>query len=289
MPIYETPEHPAFTDWVVKNGLLHEPMRIIDVGCQGGLHGRWKWLGDMLQAWACDPLPDVIEALRAANAAPSRIAYEAVGLGNRDGDRLFMRRTSSWGSYFLPEALSVDDCDADGVWNTLPMRRLDSLMAERPALGRVDHIKLDCEGLEIEVLRGAARFLYESGVFAVESESDLKLNALHDPCHFVSLYQWLAPYGFDVYDLYFYRWTRLPIAGLDPHRGRPDTFDFLFLRGFGPKDNLSTHSIDQLIKMAIVAELYGLQDIAADLITRGQNVLSERLDVGQALHLLGVR
>jgi len=288
MAIYETPEHPAFTDWVVKSGLLHEPLRIVDVGCQGGLHGRWTWLGGMLQAWACDPLPDVIEALRAANPAPSRIHYEALGLGNRDTDRPFMRRTSSWGSYFLPENRSVDECDGDGVWTTLPMRKLDSLMAERAALGRIDHIKLDCEGLEIEVLRGAERFLRESGVFAVESESDLKLNPLHDPCHFVSLYRWLAPYGFDVYDVYFYRWARQPMSGGDPHRGRPDTFDFLFLRGFGTNDDVSTHSIDRLIKMAIVAELYALQDVAADLITRGRTVLSQRLDVARALQLLGV-
>jgi len=288
MPIHEMPEHPAFTDWVVKSGHLHEPMRIIDVGCQGGLQERWKWLGEMLQSWAYDPLPEVIAALRAANPAPSQIHYEALGLGNRDGDRLFMRRTSSWGSFFLPENRSTDDCGADGVWNTLPMRKLDSLMAESPAFGAIDHIKLDCEGLEIDVLRGAEQFLRQSGVFAVESESDLKLNSLYDPCHFVSLYRWLAPYGFDVYDIYFYRWTRPPMPGGALHRGRPDTFDFLFLRGFGPQDDVSTHSIDRLIKMAIVAELYGLQDVAADLITRGRTVLAQRFDVAHALRLLGV-
>jgi hypothetical protein len=58
--INEPPEQPAFTTWVVQNELLREPLRIIDVGCQGGLHQRWNWLGDHLEAWAFDPLPDAI-------------------------------------------------------------------------------------------------------------------------------------------------------------------------------------------------------------------------------------
>jgi hypothetical protein len=50
------------------------------------------------------------------------------------------------------------------------MHRLDSLFAEG-LFGTIDHIKLGCEGFEIEVLRGAQRVLAEAGVFAVETET----------------------------------------------------------------------------------------------------------------------
>lgn len=43
--------------------------------------------------------------------------------------------------------------DADGRW--LRVRSLDSFLAERPGIDRVDWLKLDVEGAELGVLRGA--------------------------------------------------------------------------------------------------------------------------------------
>jgi FkbM family methyltransferase len=289
--INEAPEFPAFTDWVVKRGLLHEPMRIIDVGCQGGLHPRWKWLGDQLEAWAFDPLPDVIERLSAANAAPSRVRFFCLGLGNEDGTRMFSRDPNPSQSAFLPKAVPDAMIGRDpagnlpSYWSYPTIRKLDSLMDERFFSG-IDHLKMDCEGFEIEVVRGAERFLDKSGVFAVESESSLKLNPYYEPCHFIELYGLLGKRQFDVYDLYYYRDTRAPLPGGFPNKGRPDTFDFLFLRGFGADDDLKDYPADRLIKMMIVSELYGLQDVAADILQRASAALSQRLDTAMAFDLL---
>lgn len=164
------------------------------------------------------------------------------------------------------------------------MRRLDSLFAEG-LFGAVDYMKLDCEGFETEVLRGAQRVLAEAGVFAIEMESSLKLHPWHKPSHFAELQAILAPAAFEVYDLYFYRDSRRFSGGF-PHKGKPDTFDFLFLRGIGEEDELSAHSLDRLIKMAIVAELYGLQDVAANIVTRAAGRFAMRFDPERAVKLL---
>lgn len=125
-----------------------------------------------------------------------------------------------------------------------------------------------------------------SGVFSVESESSLKLHKWYDPCHFVEIYKLLGPRGFDVYDLYYYRNTRPEIPDGYPLRGQPDTFDFLFLRGFGVDDDLSRCSGDRLIKMAITAELYKLQDVAANILSRARDQLSTRFSIDEAIELL---
>lgn len=287
-PVIETPpEFPAFTNYVIKNGILREPLRIIDVGCQGGLHTRWRWLGDQLEALAFDPLPEVIEAL---SAKDPRQRYFCMGLGNDDGQRLFGRTPQPYSSAFLPAAVDQDRFAQEqgslpDYWSRATIRRLDSLFAEG-VFRTADHIKLDCEGFEIEVLRGAQMFLRNSGVFAVESESNLKRHEWHKPCHFAELYGLLEPHGFDVYDIYFYRDTRTPMQGGYPHRGRPDTFDFLFLRGFGTGDDLSAYTEDQIIKRAIVAELYALQDVAADIMLRAESAVRRRLDTKKAVELL---
>lgn len=289
--IHETPEYPAFTDWIVKSGLLREPLRLIDVGVLGGLHPRWRWLGDCFEAWAFDPLPDAIEQLKAANPAPDRIHYYCLGLGNEDGERLFARTDNPYGSSFLPRALRETQIGRDAAgnlpsnWSRAAIRKLDSLMGEG-LFASIDYIKMDCEGFELDVLDGGQRFLDHSGVFAVESESSLKLHPWYRPCHFVQLYQRLGERQFDVYDEYHYRVSREPFPDGHPHRSRPDTYDFLFLRGFGESDDLNVHSLDRLIKMAIVAELYALQDIAADIVTRAADRLAARLDCAKALTLL---
>jgi len=120
----------------------------------------------------------------------------------------------------------------------------------------------------------------------VECESNLKLNPQHTPCHLVDLYRLLGPLGFDLYDLYYYRDTRAPFAGGYPRRGRPDTFDLLFLRGAGESEDLSSRSVDHLIKMAIIAELYALQDVAASIVARAAERLATRLDTEKAIALL---
>jgi len=291
--IYETPENPAFTAWIVQNGLLHEPLRIMDVGCQGGLHARWRWLGEYLEAWAFDPLPDIIAQLSESNPAPDRIRYFCVGLGGTDGERPFRRDENPYGSAFLPMAVpeAGHARDANGNlkanWTHAPIRKLDTLLADGLFTG-IDHLKMDCEGSEIEILEGAQHFLDRCGVFAIESESNLKLHPRDKPCHFVCLYNLLGPRLFDVYDQHHYRWTRPPLTGGYPHKGRPDTFDFLFLRGFDANDDLSGHTLDRLIKMMIVAELYALQDVAADILQRASATLAQRFDVAEAMELLRV-
>jgi hypothetical protein len=47
--INKTPSILPFTDRIIKAGLLHEPLRLIDAGVQCGLQPRWKWLGDCIE------------------------------------------------------------------------------------------------------------------------------------------------------------------------------------------------------------------------------------------------
>jgi hypothetical protein len=143
----------------------------------------------------------------------------------------------------------------------------------------------DCEGLEIDVLRGAERFLH-TGLFAVEAESNLKLNSMHDLCHFAELYKVGGPLGFGVYDVYYYRARRPPMSSELLDRGRPDPFDFLFLRGFGTDDDQSKYTVDEIIKRAIIAELLWRPGCRRRRLARANLFLAARIDIAQALRLL---
>jgi hypothetical protein len=60
-------------------------------------------------------------------------------------------------------------------------------------------------------------------------------------------------------------------------------FDLLFLsRIFDEPEMQAKSSIDRLLKLISVAELYGLQDVALDILFRNKDRLGTRLDIEQA-------
>ena len=109
---------------------------------------------------------------------------------------------------------------------------------------------------------------------------------------------------FLIFDLNF---DRLPTAAfqqalarkgaqmsLDEKIGRPATVNALFCRDVVEErdhpDHFPSHlasvTAGQLIKLAIICELYGLNDSAVDAIAHGRDVLAGHLDVEYALELL---
>lgn len=281
-------ENPAFTRMVVGQALLREPFRLVDIGVQGGVHRRWLALGDFLDVWGFDPLPDMIEKLKGANP---KHRYHAIGIGHEDGERLFERTANSCNSAFLPAIAAESDIGRDkngnlpSYWHRAQIRRLDTLHAERwfPA---VDFLKMDCEGFEINILKGAQRFLRESGVFGIESETHFLANPQFPRSHFVELYEQIAPLGFEVYDLELIAPMGFEICGPGRHpgQGQPNTFDFLFL-GSAFKAQ-SEASVDRLIKMIVTSEVCGLPYLARELIARNREALGSRLDSDAALRCL---
>lgn len=63
-----------------------------------------------------------------------------------------------------------------GAEGWLPVRSLDSVLEERPGIGRVDWIKIDAEGAELEILRGADKCLrmYRPRILVENHEFQIK-------------------------------------------------------------------------------------------------------------------
>lgn len=87
-----------------------------------------------------------------------RFAQTREGIGGKDG--FFNPRLSKFADVLPPGARTNGaggvTCEED-EW--IRVRSLDSWMAERPGLGKVDWLKFDIEGAELEALRGAEQLL----------------------------------------------------------------------------------------------------------------------------------
>jgi FkbM family methyltransferase len=305
---------PLFTKWIVENGLLEEPFTVIDVGCQGGPHPRWKALGEFVDFHGFDPIPEVIDSLETEYRDVTNYHFYSMALGNEDGLREFYVKSDSFGSSFYPpaDAAVLAHLEGDDVQRgarTVEIRKLDTL-GSKSRIPLADYIKLDCEGFESEVLLGAFDYLTASAPLCVTTETNFGTSPTHLRTHFSSLNDLLIPHGLHVFDLSYVRRPQPDyVAAFSSLQhvakraqtlrvvGRPTTFDFVFCRDFVAERDwpqsyirkpLPYHlpSVDKLIKAMINFELHGLMDCAFEIGMQFRDPLEQRLDVSWALDLL---
>jgi FkbM family methyltransferase len=307
---------PPFTQWVIANGLLQEKFVVVDVGCQGGEHPRWGFLRDKLEFYGFDPVQEAIEELR-RTARPGRKYFE-IALGDEDGARdLFMNDDTFSSSFFssaTPGLLHGTDIIRPRS-RSVPVRRLDALFTEG-AIPLVDYMKLDCEGSEPHVLRGARKYLTASEPICVTSESGFNSSSLFPYSHFQAVNEILIEHRLSVFDINIVRaarsayvaalrerpWSEPDILTEVPHLdvGAPGTLDIVYCRDLvaeavnrksveSSQGSAGSPTVDRLIKAMINFELHGLMDCAFDICSSFQNQLRQRLDVDKAAELLLIR
>ncbi len=293
----------AFTRWVTSKGILREPFSVVDVGVQGGPHERWNLLADYLVFHGFDAIQEAIHELKGLNAGRPNLHFHNFAIGETDGERTFYLNTDNpKASSMFAQGPTRFDRDLSEKTRTVTVRRLDTLFAER-MIPCADFLKVDVEGFEKDVFLGARTFI-SKGVLAIEAESNFHISPYYPRSHFAMISDILVEHGFTVFDLGFNRVPRASftrslrlqkvVAFIDRDLGSPATFNLLFCRDpidecDSPQNYLklpAALSVDQIIKMMIIYEIYGLNDIALDTAERFADTLSPRLDVELTVHLL---
>ncbi len=209
----------GFTDDLVATG--QSPRTVVDVGVGNGT----PWLYQAFPSARFilfepnDGFRPQIEALMTQMNAECHF----VALGEQPGEvELYVnvnRPTSSaignYSSSYLEEMKRHDE-DLKFEKKTVPVATLDSLVAEtidRPAL-----LKIDVEGFELDVLRGATTVLSHIDYVVLEISVARRFQKEND---LASMLSFLKEYGFEMYD----------IVALNNEPGKPiNYFDAAFYR-----------------------------------------------------------
>jgi FkbM family methyltransferase len=144
------------------------PKHIIDVGAN---HGTWtremlKHFPDAFytliepQEWLKPSLQDILDS-------NSKVSFNAVGAGNETGSSLFTivnRDDSCSFRYSEKEALAGGYKQVE-----IPIVTLNEMCAKNTTLPFPDLVKIDAEGLDIDVLEGASDLMGKTEVFLVEA------------------------------------------------------------------------------------------------------------------------
>lgn len=115
---------------------------------------------------AVEPVPDTFHALQrnvALNThCPGRIDARAIGLGRENGELRFTTGLDTVNHVVADDAAET----GSAATAVLPVRRLDDVMADA-GLAPPTVLKIDAEGYEIEILRGASDTIAHDALLAV--------------------------------------------------------------------------------------------------------------------------
>ena len=193
------------------------PASICDVGASDGRWSR-KCLGIFPQAryFCVDPLDENQPYLAQLSAEHGNVSYWQGCLGPKTGKTVL--NVDGAGSSILPGHWG----NPYGIQREVTIETLDSLIL-REVCPQPDLIKLDVQGYELEVLKGATRALKRTQAIIAEV-SFFSFQSGMPVCH--EVVGQLAEYGFVVYDI-----LSLSLRPLDAGAGQTD---LLFLQATHP-------------------------------------------------------
>lgn len=149
---------------------MYDKVKLIDVGARDGIHSRWKPYYPNIDVLAFEPDPKECNLLN-SKPFPYSVRFLPVALGAQDGEKATLNICKSPGcSSFLKPNMALCSAYPYGaemeVVNRIPMilSRMDTACGDfQPEV-----IKIDTQGTELDVLRGAGRLLEDT--LAVELE-----------------------------------------------------------------------------------------------------------------------
>lgn len=175
--------------------LSFKPAHIVDIGAN---HGDWtritkRYFPDSVYT-LIEPQPQLRERIQDLLSDGSKVTLHSVGVGAQDGEMAFTIHQEDHSSTF---SLSAEEAQKLGLKQImLPVRSLDSLLAEN-GLPPPDLIKIDAEGLDLQVLQGAALALRTCEVVYVEC--GIMCHTV--PNDVLTVIQTMQNLGFSLFDL----------------------------------------------------------------------------------------
>jgi FkbM family methyltransferase len=239
---------------------------LVDIGARGGVEPRWQPFADALHVVAIDAdesaeVPDFhgvahFERIR-ASVGPSEGAVEFYVTRSVGASSILRPNREFLAQFPEPERFDVVEV------TTVQSRPLDALVRER-RLHSVDFIKLDTQGSELSILRGADEAL--ASVVGIEVEVEFAPLYEGQPL-FGEIDEFLRARGFELFDLNRVYWRRsgMPATG----RGQLMFGDALYFRSANGLVDVPGGRGLVLAKAVLAATAYGYLDYAGTLLAWG--------------------
>lgn len=139
---------------------------VIDVGILTSTYELIQAYGDTPQL-LIEPIVEFEKRIR-ANYDKAGVNYELIKVAASDSDgEIAMRTKSVRENVDITHAQIANKTDAPGQYRTVPVRKLDTIVQER-SLQKPYLLKIDVDGAELSILRGAENVLKDCSVICIE-------------------------------------------------------------------------------------------------------------------------
>lgn len=294
---------------VVQSGVLRDdPFVLVDVGCGLGIDDAWRLFEPHLRVHAFDPQVAEIERL-ARIERNQNVHYHAGFVGLPEGHPFLARRDAEssrdlafnpWSRLSTAQALASaadaagpSDLEETNDWaaRTLATEKID-LGAFLPDQGlvTVDFVKSDTDGGDFEVLTSLEQVLAPLRILGLMIETPYTGSDAETTHTFHNIDRTLRAHGFHLATLSVNRYSRAALPAPFTHSilaqttwGQAIWGDVVYLRdGVAATDLPAT----KLLKLACVAELYKMPDVAAEILVERRGEFAPLVPVDELLNLL---
>lgn len=214
--------------WTALATWLERPLSVVDVGCRWGFADRWLQLGERVRLVGFEPDREECGRLAETYREAPTVTVVPLALGDARGRRrLHLTRQAGCSSFYRPDEsvrtgrpTTRDELEPVGETD-VEVTTLDHWIGERQP-ERIDFLKIDTQGAELDVLRGAEQTLQDVRVLEVEVE----FNPLYEDMPlFADIDIWLRQHGFVLWRLRNQSHYGLAEAGSDVPLGETHHFD----------------------------------------------------------------